>query len=97
MKSVTSSQVVYLAAAHGNLRVITGYEVMRFGVPMIGEYSYVGTGKRDAITSAVPGAQYRITAWALHGGEGSATPAVRNATTREASEFCQIKLWIINY
>ena len=36
---VTSSQVVYETTAHGSAtKVIAGYEVFRFGVPMIGQY-----------------------------------------------------------
>ena len=65
--------------------MITGYEAIRFGVPMIGEYENTGRGRRVTISPAVPGAQYRITAWALGGGNRSATPAVEYATTGEAS------------
>ena len=67
--------------------LIAGHEVTRFGVPMIGGYVNTGTGRRVTISPAVPGAQYRITAWALTGaGRRSATPAVEYATTGEASE-----------
>ena len=66
--------------------LITGYDVTRFGVPMIGEYVNAGRGRRVTISPAVPGAQYRITAWALGDGRRSATPAVVDATTREAGE-----------
>ena len=68
--------------------LITGYEVTRYGVQMIGEYVNAGTGRTVAISPVVPGAQYRITAWALDTGDGrrSAAPAVVNATTGEASE-----------
>ena len=68
-------------------RVITGYEVIHFGVPMIGEYDNTGRRRTMTISPAVPGAQYRITAWALGGGTRSATPAVMYATTGEASEL----------
>ena len=82
---VTSSQVEYETTAHGSAtRVIAGYEVTRFGVPMIGQYVNTGTGRRVTISPAVPGAQYRIIAWALGDGKRSATPAVVNATTKEA-------------
>ena len=82
---VTSSQVDYETTAHGSAtRVIAGYEVTRFGVPMIGQYVNTGRGRRVTISPAVPGAQYRITAWALGDGGRSATPAVVVATTREA-------------
>ena len=66
--------------------VITGYEVTRFGVPMIGEYVNTGRGRTVTISPAVPGARYRITAWALGGGNRSTTPAVVEATTGEAGE-----------
>ena len=71
--------------------LITGYEVTRFGVTMIGLYVNTGRGRRVTISPAVPGAQYRITAWALGDGRRSATPAVVDATTGEASE-CISKL-----
>ena len=64
-------------------RVITGYEVFRFGVPMIGEYVNTGRGRRVTISPAVPGAQYRITAWALDRTRRSVTPAEEGATTEE--------------
>ena len=60
--------------------LITGYEGTRFGVPMIGEYVSTGRGRRVTISPAVPGAQYRITAWALTDGRRSAIPAVEYAT-----------------
>ena len=66
--------------------LITGYKVIRFGVPMIGQYVNTGRGRRVPISPAVPGAQYRITAWALGDGRRSATPAVMDVTTEEASE-----------
>ena len=66
----------------------TGYEVTRFGVPMIGQYVNTGRGGTVTISPAVPGAQYRITAWALYGdGRRSATPAVVDTTTGEAGEY----------
>ena len=81
---VTSSQVEYETTAHGSAtRVIAGYEVTRFGVPMIGQYVNTGRGSRVTISPVVPGAQYRITAWAL-GDDRSATPAVVDVTTGEA-------------
>ena len=86
---MTSSQVVYETTAHFSAtRVIAGYEVFRFGVPIIGEYVNTGRGRRVTISPVVPGAQYRITAWALGNGSRSATPAVKSVTTGEASEFC---------
>ena len=83
--NVTSSQVVYETTAHSNAtRVIAGYEVTRFGVPMIGEYVNTGRGRRVTISPAVPGTQYRITAGELGDGTWSDTTEVVNAT-REAS------------
>ena len=89
---VTNSRVEYLVQRNDAITrpLIAGYEVIRFEVPMIGEYVNTGRGRRVTISPAVPGAQYRITAWALFGdGRRSATPAVEYATTREASE-CDI-------
>ena len=51
---------------------------------MIGEYVNTGRGKRVTISPAVPGAQYRITAWALGDGNRSETPAVVVVTNGEA-------------
>ena len=67
--------------------LISGYEVFRFGVPMIGEYVNTSGGMNVPISPAVPGAQYRITAWALGNGSRSATPAVESVTTGEESEL----------
>ena len=57
---------------------------------MIGEY--VNTGKwsrrRVTISATVPGAQYRITAWALGDDRRSVIPAVVDATTGEAGKTC---------
>ena len=50
---------------------------------MIGQYVNTGRGRRVTISPAIPGAQYRITAWLLGDGR-SATPAVVEATTGEA-------------
>ena len=85
---VTSSQVEYETTAHGRAtRVIAGYEVIRFGVPIIGQHVNTGRGRSVTISPAVPGAQYRITAWALGDGRRSATPAMYDVTTREAGEI----------
>ena len=82
---VTSSHVEYETTAHANAtRVIAGYEVIRFGVPMIGQYVNTGRGRRVTISPVVPGAQYRIITWALGDGRRSARPAVVDATTGEA-------------
>ena len=86
---VTNSAVEYQVQQKDTITnpLIAGYEMFRFGVPMIGEYVNTGRGRRVTISPAVPGAQYRITAWALTGaGRRSATPAVEHATTGEASE-----------
>ena len=90
---VTDSAMEYQVQRNDDITnpLITGYEVIRFGVPMIGKYVNTGSGRRVTISPAVPGAQYRITAWALsHSSRRrSATPAVEYATTGEASE-CSI-------
>ena len=96
---VTSSQVEYETTGHGSAtRVIAGYEVTRFGVPIVGQYVNTGRGSRVTISPAVPGAQYRITAWALGDDRRSATPTVVDATTMEAGQciLCLI-LKTINY
>ena len=96
---VTSSQVTYETTAHGSeTRVNAGYEVTRFGVPMIGQYVNTGRGSSVTISPAIPGAQYRITAWALGDGRRSTRPAVVDATTMEAGQciLCLI-LKTINY
>ena len=85
---VTNSAVAYRVKGNDAITnaVITGYEVTRFGVLMIGEYMNAGRGRRVTISPAVPGAQYRITALALSDGRRSATPAVVDATTGEAGQ-----------
>ena len=57
---------------------------------MSGEYVDTGRGNRVTISPAVPGAQYRIAAWALGDGTRSATPAVEYASTAGViiSVFC---------
>ena len=80
-----------------NAPLIAGYEVTRFGVPMIGEYVNAGRGRRVTISPAVPSAQYRITAWALGAGRRSATPAVKNVTTGEAGELNEHSAHSCNY
>ena len=42
--------------------------------------------KLQSALQYIPGAQYRITAWALGDGRRSATPAVVDATTRETGQ-----------
>ena len=89
---MNSSQVEYETTAHGSAtRVIAGYEVTRFGVPMIGQFVNTGRGRRVSINPVVPGAQYRITVWALGDGRRSATPAVVDATTGEAGELNELR------
>ena len=66
--------------------LIAGYEVSRFGVPMIGEYMNVGTRKTAIISPVVPGTNYRIEAWALSNGRRNAAPAVKNVETKEAGK-----------
>ena len=84
---VTNSVVQYQVGGNDDttVAVITGYEVTRFGVPMIGQYvNTAGRGRSVTISPAVPGAQCRITAWALSDGRRSVTPAVVDVTTGEA-------------
>ncbi len=87
-KRATNAAVEYQVQSNDGItdKVITGYEVIRFGVPMIGEYVNTGRGRRVTISPAVPSAQYRITAWALGDDRRSVTPAVVDATTEEASQ-----------
>ena len=90
---VTNSAVEYRVRRNDDITnaLITGYEVIRFGVPMIGEYVNAGRGRRVTISPAVPGAQYRITAWALLGdynGRRSVRAAVGYAVP--ASELIHI-------
>ena len=92
---VTISEVEYQVQKRDDITdvLITGYEVIRFGVPMIGEYVNAGRGRTVTISPAVPGAPYRITAWALSSnGSRSAMPAVVHATTGEASECGRHKI-----
>ena len=77
---------------NATIRVITGYEVFRFGVPLIGKYVNVREGRNVTISPAVPGAQYRITAWAFGGVDSpenrrSEKPAMESTMTEEASEL----------
>ena len=93
VNTATSTGVEYRVESSDTdtTRIITGYEVFRFGVPMIGEYVNAGSyrGGTVTISPVVPGAQYRITAWALGNANGSrsATPAVKTATTGGTSEW----------
>ena len=86
--SATTSTLIYNISRNNEITgpLITGYGVIRFRVPMIGKYMNTGRRRRVTISSAVPGAQYRITAWALSDGSRSATPAVEYATTGETSK-----------
>ena len=88
VSGVTNSSVKYQVQAKDEIThsVITGYEVIRFGIAMIGQYVNAGRGRRVTISPAVPDAQYRITAWARGDGRRSATPAVEYATPGKASE-----------
>ena len=90
--NVTNSAVEYQVLSRDDITdaLITGYEVIRFGVPMIGT-AYYNSGRvmrLERISPAVPGAQYRITAWALGTGgvRRSLEPRVECPTTGEAGE-----------
>ena len=65
---------------------VAHYQVLCFGVLMIGESVRGGTHSTITISPAVPGAQYRVAAWALGDGRRSAAPAVEKIVTEEASE-----------
>ena len=99
VNKVTNSEVEYRVRKNDGIitdaPLITGYEVTRFGVPMIGQYVNTGRGRRVTISPTVPGAQYRITAWALGNVRRSATPAVADATTGEAGERGSMECTII--
>ena len=81
----------------GRIRIIVGHEVIRFRVPMIGRYENAGTGQPEVeqsistISPAVPGAQYRITAWTIgfedNNFRRSAMPATGYAKTEQESEL----------
>ena len=89
VNTATSTRVEYRVERSdtATIRVITGYDVSRFGVPIIGEYKNAGTRRTVTISPVVPGAQYRIKAWALGNGSRSETPVVKSVTSGEASEF----------
>ena len=63
---------------------------------MIGEYVNTGRGMNVPISPAVPGAQYRITAWAFGNGRRSVTPAVKSVITGEASELIYKEEYILD-
>ena len=68
--------------------VLTGYEVFRFGVPIIGQYANAGTGRKVIYGPTAPGSRYRFVAWALDSGtRRSVTPAVKYTTSEGLSEF----------
>ena len=90
--NITDSAVEYQVQSRDDMTdaLISGYEVIRFGVPMIGT-AYYNSGRvmgLERISPAVPGAQYRITAWALDTGgvRRSLKSKVVDATTGEAGE-----------
>ena len=93
VNTVTSTGVEYHVERSdmATTLVIAGYKVFRFGVPMIGKYANAKKRSKVTINPAVPGAQYRITAWALDSGtRRSATPARKRVTTGESSELCNL-------
>ena len=70
-------------------RHIIGYHRLDLGVPVVGEYGNNMPGSSRTLSSLVPGAKYRITAWGLSGGSDrrrSQSPAVREVTTKERSK-----------
>ena len=80
-------------------RVIIGYHRLDHGIPVVGEYGNNVQVSSRKLSSLVPGAKYRITAWGLGGGsytdrKRSRSPAVREVTTMEQSELIQ---WSVNW
>lgn len=69
--------------------IIAGYEVYRYGVPMLGVYVNGGKQSTVTISRAVPGTRYRIVAMALGHGRRSDIPAVESTFTGRASECMQ--------
>ena len=74
-------------------RVIIGYHRLDLGVPVVGEYGNERSSSRT-LSSLVPGAKYRITAWGLGNNNDqdrkrSQSPAVMEVTTMEQSELMQ--------
>ena len=87
---VTNSAVEYQVQRNDDITdvLITGYEVIHFGIPLIGEYDNAARGRKVTISPAVPGARYRITAWALGSDtQRSAIPTEEGAITGGASEL----------
>ena len=80
---VTNSAMEYQVQSPVTDAMIAGYEVIRFGVPMIGEYENTGRGRRVTICPAVPDAQYRITA-----GELNCTVHSRPVTVHRSPWLC---------
>ena len=105
--STDTSITVHIGARPSGIeRVIIGYHRLDLGVPVVGEPKKDGypptmqimIPARDIIISSlVPGAKYRITAWGL-GGSGnrrrSQSPVVREVTTMEKSECIVIHPYI---
>ena len=94
---VTNSTVEYQVQRNNGIAgpLNSGYEVIRFGVPMRVRHVITRTEGRVTISPVVPGSQYKITAWALRSSTSrSATPAVVYATAGETSE-CDIRTCII--
>ena len=102
---VTNSELEYQVQRKDDITnaVITGYEVIRFGVPMIGEYVNAGIGSTEqtvTISPALTCAQYRITAWALVGSSlrrRSTRPAVKYVAPGQACEYgIYMYIWSID-
>ena len=79
-------------------RLITGCKVFHFEVPMIGVYVNAGKGRterprRVEISPAVPGAQHRISTWALGDCSKSVIPALEHVTTGDVGELKMCDRW----
>ena len=96
MTAITANDAVEYQV-EGTIRIIVGHEVIRFRVPMVERYENAGTGQPGprqrtiTIRPAVPGAQYRITAWTIgftdNNFRRSAMPATGYAKTEQESEL----------
>ena len=96
MTAITANDAVEYQV-EGTIRIIVGHEVIRFRVQMVERYENALTGQPGprprtiTITPAVPGAQYRITAWTIGFADNnfrrSAMPATGYAKTKEESEL----------
>ena len=96
MTAITANDAVEYQV-EGRIRIIVGHEVIRFRVQMVERYENAHTGQPGrrqrtiTIRPAVPGAQYRITAWTIGFADNnfrrSAMPATGYVKTEQESEL----------